>query len=46
MNLMVKMNKIPAHELKRTHVIKVMNLEYMDENDGFHTINTNKTHMW
>jgi hypothetical protein len=45
MNLMVKMTKISAHELKRTHVIKGMKLDYMDENDGFHTINTNKTHM-
>lgn len=45
MNLMVKMNKISAHELKRTHVIKVMKLEYMNENDEFHAIKTNKTHM-
>ncbi len=31
--------------LKGTHVIKVMKREYMDESHGFHTINTNKTHI-
>jgi PIN domain nuclease of toxin-antitoxin system len=46
MNLMVNTNKISTHELKRTHVIKVMKLEYMDENDEFHPINTNKTHIY